>query len=1315
VEAVGKGGAGEVFRVEGGKSGTRPPPIGALKIGVRGETVVADEAAFLRRAHRRWAPAFLDHGTTGGRDYFVTEWVEGVPLHEAWKRGERETLACTVAHAVGRALAELHDLGVRHGDVKPANILVHPTAPSADSPAGRGATLIDVSLAAPLNHTLTGATPRYVAPSPFLGPFSDAWALGIVLLEILDPGARAVEDPASLLARVNAREQRHSEVHEWVRALLGPRGGGRPSMRWLADRAAARLGLSRDMEDEIAERQLRVKHTYSATRTFYGLSADQKKERGEELPPLGKKRWLVDLVGPHALSWQLPDVSEAILMDRLVERCRVVPISAFTDADLRGAPIASTPADKSPLALMRALSSSSPESGVIEWAESRALSGEIDDLLALEVARALLKRGETGRALIVLSRLSPENGAVADEARLVHADALRRQGRADEAIDLLKSSPFDDERTSRAWGIRARAEWDKGRTDEALTSAANAKGAAAAEVSALIAYSRGAFEEGEHSLAGMVDSTSDPMERARLLGVYGMLLHGGGHFARAGEAFERAISIASMFGSLIDEASYLTGLAASMIDRGQFDKGQRSAERAALLWRRLGYPERGARALLSVAAACAASGRGRDAIVAANAAVNEARAAGDSNSEAYAWMAVAESHAVDDNEAAAATQKAYALLSAGAPDDRIRALARRIVFAPSGILENEVAEADAAAAQASSPVRWEYWGARAKSLRRGKGWGASANEILPELRALLGRPGIAGARGEALFDGAILARETGDGETARMFESARALLRREVLAHLEPQSVEAFTALPWASEGASDSNDWSPAQISQIESLIRALGGRERLRPLLEHVLDALILWSGVDRGLLLMRSPNGSLVPRAARNLARRDLKGEQLHLSMGIAKKALETGEIILATDAFSTLGDLHASVHALRLRSVLAIPLVVRGETLGVVYLDDRVKRGAFGEKELAWVKLVAAFAASAIGDARDQVLLRRAARRAQRREERTAVELEKAQVELSHSRTEGLRFPYAQIKGASQPMTEMFRVVDRVTLSDVPVLVIGESGTGKELVARAIHENGPRKQKAFVGENCASVPEPLLESTLFGHVKGAFTGALGTRAGLFDVADGGTLFLDEIGEMSLAMQAKLLRVLQNGEVRRVGEERVHHVNVRVIAATHRDLKELVKHGKFRSDLLYRLDVVTIAVPSLHERPGDIPLLVAHFLEKHGGGRKRRVSDAAMEKLVHFRWPGNVRQLENEIRRAVVLAEGEITPDVLSPDVVAEGAHGGEGKGLRSKLDALERQLVTEALKKTRRNQTKAAELLGLSRFGLQKMMKRLKIDP
>ncbi len=240
--------------------------------------------------------------------------------------------------------------------------------------------------------------------------------------------------------------------------------------------------------------------------------------------------------------------------------------------------------------------------------------------------------------------------------------------------------------------------------------------------------------------------------------------------------------------------------------------------------------------------------------------------------------------------------------------------------------------------------------------------------------------------------------------------------------------------------------------------------------------------------------------------------------------------------------------------------------------------------------------------------------------------------------------------------------------------------------------------------------------MLESALFGHVRGAFTGANRPRAGLFEVAHGGTLFLDEIGEMSLGMQTKLLRVLENGEVRPVGSERDRRVDVRVIGATHRDLEQLVAVGKFREDLYYRLNVIAIRVPSLRERPEDIEVLTRHFVAKHGGERSRRLTSRALGALRDFEWPGNVRQLENEIRRALVLADSVIDVEQLSPAVagrVDDELPADVGLNLRRRVDALESELVREALDRTGGNQTRAAELLGLSRYGLQKMMKRLEI--
>jgi transcriptional regulator with PAS, ATPase and Fis domain len=252
---------------------------------------------------------------------------------------------------------------------------------------------------------------------------------------------------------------------------------------------------------------------------------------------------------------------------------------------------------------------------------------------------------------------------------------------------------------------------------------------------------------------------------------------------------------------------------------------------------------------------------------------------------------------------------------------------------------------------------------------------------------------------------------------------------------------------------------------------------------------------------------------------------------------------------------------------------------------------------------------------------------------------------------------------------------------------------------------------------VSENCAAIPEGLLESTLFGHVRGAFTGASRPHAGLFEVASSGTLFLDEIGEMSLAMQTKLLRVLEDGEVRPVGSERARQVDVRVVAATHRNLDDMVAAGTFRGDLYYRLNVIHVAIPPLRERPSDIEALTRHLIKKYAGPRTVRLSRSALDTLSAYTWPGNVRQLENELRRALVLADDMIRAEHLSQDVrdggTAEAARP-DGLNVRRRVDALEAELVRAALERTSGNQTRAAELLGLSRFGLQKMIRRLRIE-
>jgi two-component system response regulator AtoC len=314
-------------------------------------------------------------------------------------------------------------------------------------------------------------------------------------------------------------------------------------------------------------------------------------------------------------------------------------------------------------------------------------------------------------------------------------------------------------------------------------------------------------------------------------------------------------------------------------------------------------------------------------------------------------------------------------------------------------------------------------------------------------------------------------------------------------------------------------------------------------------------------------------------------------------------------------------------------------------------------------------------------------------------------------------------FENIVGNSGPMQALFRTVEKIAEFKCTVLIVGESGTGKELLARAIHNRSGRMGKPFVAINCGAIPENLLESELFGHVRGAFTDAIRTKQGLFEEADGGTLFLDEIGELPLGLQVKLLRVLQEDELRRVGDNRSRKVDVRILAATIRDLGAEVKAGRFREDLFYRLNVVSVQIPPLAERPEDIPLLTEHFLShcnKKLGTNIKGVDPGAMQLLSEYRWPGNVRELENLIERAVILCEGErITPDLLTDKVrhvqaVALPQLARDHLSIKKTIRASEEELIRRALTKTGGNRTKAARLLEISHRTLLYKLKDYGID-
>lgn len=309
----------------------------------------------------------------------------------------------------------------------------------------------------------------------------------------------------------------------------------------------------------------------------------------------------------------------------------------------------------------------------------------------------------------------------------------------------------------------------------------------------------------------------------------------------------------------------------------------------------------------------------------------------------------------------------------------------------------------------------------------------------------------------------------------------------------------------------------------------------------------------------------------------------------------------------------------------------------------------------------------------------------------------------------------RYKFENIVGKSGPMMEVFRLLEKVCASESTVLVQGDSGTGKELVARAIHYNGPRKDRPFVVQNCSAFNDNLLESALFGHVRGAFTGALRDKKGLFEVADCGTFFLDEVGDMSPALQLKLLRVLQEGTFIPVGATQTRDVDVRVIAATHKDLFKMVERGEFREDLYYRINVIKVTIPPLRERKDDIPMLVGHFITKHvrPGMKTRGLSPEAMAVIQDYRWPGNIRELENEIERLLVLGgDIEVIPaDLISSRLresvggVAPGLMpvGATGK-LHTAVEQLEREMIRLGLVRTHDNKSRLSRELGISRSNL-----------
>lgn len=503
---------------------------------------------------------------------------------------------------------------------------------------------------------------------------------------------------------------------------------------------------------------------------------------------------------------------------------------------------------------------------------------------------------------------------------------------------------------------------------------------------------------------------------------------------------------------------------------------------------------------------------------------------------------------------------------------------------------------------------------------------------------------------------------------------------------------------------------------------------------LLEEILDAAITITDAERGFIIL-SETQELDIRAARNMDQESLSKDEEKISLTIAGDVMKSGksEVIFDAQQEDRFSEAR-SVHALSLRSVLCVPLKSGPRTVGLVYLDNRFREGVFFEEHIPQIETLADQASLALEHARlhrenrekiqeltdSKKIIEKLNARLERDLNDTAADLEAVRESMKREHEElALRYSYENIIGKSSKIKSVLKLLDRVIDSNINVYVFGESGTGKELIAQSIHYNSPRKNKPFITENCAALAENLLESELFGHVRGAFTGADRNKIGLFQMAHGGTLFLDEVGDMSLTMQAKLLRVLQEGEVRQVGGKDYRKVDVRVVSASNRDLKKMVERGEFRQDLYFRLNVLRLDLPSLRERGQDVVLLTEHFLERISekeGKKTPKISKGTLKIFLDYAWPGNIRELQNELHRLLMMGGDPLTPDMVSPQIIEaiQKTRGVDFKGgLEALVNEVEKKAILEAMEKYRSNKVKVAQALKIGRRTLYAKLEAFEI--
>ena len=831
----------------------------------------------------------------------------------------------------------------------------------------------------------------------------------------------------------------------------------------------------------------------------------------------------------------------------------------------------------------------------------------------------------------------------------------------------------------------------------------------------MVASFQGRSDEGSEMLRQALEIShrcDDVPGIAMVANNLGILAAGRGDLDEAVEHFSESEKAYQSRGALGRRAECLLNMARVLVRQGLYHRAVDMAREGLELRRRLGLYGETSEALEVMGSAFRESGRVEAALETHERALATARRHEDGVQESFALIALA-ADSLAHGDASSARERLEELAGTGIQTSRLRQK-RHLVELQLLLVSGETA---AARTQAGN-----------LSAKDEESWDAAD---LIDLHLLRVRAGITLARFEDCLGELQTVQDRGilTNHPARQWELLRlrasalsGLSREEEAAAVHQEAVEIYTKLAArlpedyrsaleASQAvarlrldrgrAADSRSAPGRFLDTMYKVIEALTSVNDPDAMLERIMGLALDLLGAERGLILM-FPEDKGEPRVA---VARNVEEETIADAITYSCQVVDQGRLgrsLVAPDARADprIRD-YASVSLFQIQSVICVPLQARNRILGTVYLDSRSRVIGFNDDDLRFLEAFAQHAATAL----DNAGMLRA--------------LQKENLTLREQVLE--RYSFANIVGRSPAMQEVFETLKTVSASPLPVLIRGESGTGKELVARALHYNSLRKSGTFLSENCAAFPENLLESQLFGHVRGAFTGATTDQTGLFQEAHHGTLFLDEIGEMSPSLQARLTRVLETGELRPIGSSQPVQVDVRLIGATHRNLEEMVAAGTFRNDLLFRLNVISIDLPPLRERRDDIPLLVSHFihdLSKELGAPAPGMSDGALELLSAREWRGNVRQLRNEISRLLVFHRGGvITADQvrdLSPVAAPPLDEYLDTSGRAMALKDLEKRHILRALKETQGDRTRAARLLRLGRATIFRKIKDYDLD-